>query len=65
MPLTVTIFLDNNTPMDPNVPIDLVSGGQRAATALTDSTGSVFFDVDPATLTNPAVRLNASPPPER
>jgi hypothetical protein len=58
MPLTVTIILDDSTPIEPGVNLQLLSGGRVVATALSGSDGTVIFDVDPATLQSPAVNLS-------
>jgi hypothetical protein len=63
MPLTVTIFFDDNTPIDQGVNLQLLNGGSVVATALTASDGTVTFNVDPATLTSPAVNLAAQQTP--
>lgn len=57
MSLTVTIIFDDNTLLEPGVNLQLLNGGSVVATALTGSDGTVTFDVDPATLTSPAVNL--------
>lgn len=57
MSLTVTIIFDDNTLIDPGVNLQLLNAGSVVATALTVSGGTVTFDVDPATLTSPAVNL--------
>jgi hypothetical protein len=63
MPLTVTILFDDNTLIDPGVNLQLLSGGSVVATALTANDGTVTFNVDPATLTSPAVNLAAKQTP--
>jgi hypothetical protein len=63
MSLTVTIIFDDNTPIDPGVNLQLLSGGSVVATALTGSNGTVTFDVDPSTLTSPAVNLSSQQTP--
>jgi hypothetical protein len=57
MSLTVTIIFDDNTLIDPGVNLQLLNAGSVVATALTVSGGTVTFDVDPTTLTSPAVNL--------
>ena len=63
MPLTVTIFFDDNTLIDPGVKLQLLSSGSVVATALTGNDGTVKFDVDPSTLKSPAVNLAAQQTP--
>ena len=57
MSLTITIIFADNSPIDPGVNLQLLDSGTVVATALTGSDGTVTFDVDPSTLTNPAVNL--------
>jgi hypothetical protein len=63
MPLTVTIFFDDNTLIDPGVNLQLLSSGNVVATALTANGGTVTFNVDPSTLSSPAVNLAAHQTP--
>lgn len=57
MPLTVTFFFSDNTPIDAGVNLQLLNNGVVVATALTEAEGQVTFNVDPSTLTQPAVNL--------
>ena len=68
MPLTVTIvFQDDAQPrpgqeprwprFPPGVDLQLLDNGGLVATARSRMDGTVTFDVDPSTLTGPAVRL--------
>lgn len=57
MSLTVTILLHDDMPIDAGVNLQLLDGGKIVATARTTGDGIVIFDVDPATLTSPAVNL--------
>ena len=57
MSLTITIIFADNTPIDPGVNLQLLDDGHVVATALTGRDGTVTFDVDPSTLTSPAVNL--------
>ena len=62
MALSVTIFFDDNNTIGSNVAIDLLNNAVVVDTAVTDDSGSVTFDVDPSTLSSPAVRVNPNPP---
>ena len=57
MSLTVTILIHDNTPIDPGVNLQLLDGDKVVTTARTAENGMTTFDVDPATLSSPAVRL--------
>ena len=63
MPLTVTIIFDDNTLIDPGVNLQLLNGGSVVATALTGNNGTVTFNVDPSTLSSPAVNLSPEQTP--
>lgn len=64
MSLSVSIIFADNTPIDAGVSLQLLSGGAVISTATTDAEGIVTFDVDPGTLTSPAINLapHQSPP---
>lgn len=57
MAVTVTILFDDNSLIDPGVNIQLLNAGAVVASALTQSDGTVSFDVDPASLSAPAINL--------
>ncbi len=57
MSLTITILFADNTPIDPGVNLQLLDSGNLVATALTGRDGTVTFDVDPSTLSSPAINL--------
>lgn len=63
MTLTVTLFFDDNTPIEPGVNLQLLNSGVAVATALTGGQGQVTFNVDPSTLTQPAINLAAQQTP--
>ena len=62
MSLTVTILIHDNAPIDPGVNLQLLDGDKVVTTARTADNGMATFDVDPATLTSPAVRLAPQQP---
>jgi hypothetical protein len=57
MPLTVTIMFHDDTRFPPGVNLQLLNNGSVVATARSESGGTVTFDVEPSTLTSPAVNL--------
>jgi hypothetical protein len=63
MALTVTLFFDDGTRIDAGVNLQLLNAGAVVTSALTDSNGEVTFDVDPSTLTQPAVNLSPQQTP--
>ncbi len=63
MALTVTLFFDDNAPIDSGVNLQLLNNGVVVATALTSGQGQVTFEVDPSTLKQPAVNLAAQQTP--
>ena len=57
MSLSVSIVFADGTPLGAGVNLQLLSGGAVVSTGTTDARGAVTFDVDPATLTSPAINL--------
>jgi hypothetical protein len=64
MSLRVSIIFADNTPIDAGVNLQLLSDGAVVSTATTDVEGGVTFNIDPSTLTSPAINLapEQSPP---
>jgi hypothetical protein len=63
MALNVTIYFADNTPMTQNVMLQLMSAGSPVASAPVGANGVVSFaNVDPGTLSSPAVRLDPVQP---
>ena len=57
--ITVTIRLDNQQPIEENIPFQLVSpGGKVLSSAKTEAAGIVTFDIDPENFSQAAIRLN-------
>lgn len=63
MPLSVSIFFADNTPMTAGVAMQLLSAGAPVDAATVGPAGVVIFaNTNPATLTAPVVRLNPIQP---
>lgn len=62
MPLTVTILLPDQTPLEAGVALDLLSAGEPVATATTIADGTATFSIDPGSLATPAVRVSSQQP---
>jgi hypothetical protein len=58
MTLNVTIFFDDDTPIEPGVNLQLLDGAKVVASATTGANGVVSFNIDPASLRAAAVTLS-------
>lgn len=57
MPVKLQVLITEDVSDAQGLALHLISGGQPIATATADEKGCLVFDVDPATLSDPAVRL--------
>lgn len=65
MSLTVTVMFADGSSIGPNVVLQLLNAGVVADTETTNTQGVVTFNVDPTTLTSPAINLApVQPPPQ-
>ncbi|HWW73574.1 MAG TPA: hypothetical protein VN089_26830 [Duganella sp.] len=63
MTLNVTIFFDDNTPIEPGVNLQLLDGATVVASATTGANGVAAFNVDPTSLRAAAVTLSPQQTP--